>query len=299
MKQWEDKVSKYLERYRDDELAMAEANRDMVLRVVSGMGPDKPTVDESSGARAVVNISAVHIPSFCKPRPGEKPYKNTYDLQKEPVLGDRQPINVSSSRKAVDGVIQGGLHKQPADLYFAAVEINGTGVRFYGDMCLVLKRAAVAADTPVLTTNSYDLIRPPITPAGAAPDIPALTLLIDQMAGEWQANTGHLAALKSFDILQHTARRLTTGQISDAILEDEDYLEVLKAGTFGANDLQEARVSAADTAAEIQIGERTRLGPCPSLAEIQWRKQRLAAQRSLAASGVTVRVITTSGRTRS
>ena len=140
---------------------------------------------------------------------------------------------------------------------------------------------------------------PPITPAGAAPDIPALTLLIDQMAGEWQANTGHLAALKSFDILQHTARRLTTGQISDAILEDEDYLEVLKAGTFGANDLQEARVSAADTAAEIQIGERTRLGPCPSLAEIQWRKQRLAAQRSLAASGVTVRVITTSGRTRS
>jgi hypothetical protein len=41
---------------------------------------------------------------------------------------------------------------------------------------------------------------------------------------------------------------------------DEDYLEVLKLGSFDAGGLQEARVSAADAAAEGQIGELLRLG---------------------------------------
>jgi hypothetical protein len=61
-----------------------------------------------------------------------------------------------------------------------------------------------------------------------------------------------MAALKTFALRLVTERRLTTGQISAAVLEDEDYLEILKVGSFRPANLQEARVSATDTAAETQ-----------------------------------------------
>jgi hypothetical protein len=91
---------------------------------------------------------------------------------------------------------------------------------------------------------------------------------------------------------------MTTGQISETVLDDEEYLEVLKVGSFDASDLQEARLSAADVAAEEQIGTQLRLGPCPSLGELQWRKHRRAATKALQDRGVRARTVTTSGRVR-
>jgi hypothetical protein len=47
----------------------------------------------------------------------------------------------------------------------AAAELNGAGIRFYGDVCLVLKPAAIAPDTKVLDRNSYDVLREPFRSA--------------------------------------------------------------------------------------------------------------------------------------
>jgi hypothetical protein len=300
MKIWKDEVDKYLKSYLGDQskMAMAEANRDMVVRVLGGMGPDKPDIDSSAGAHVVFNIAAVHVPSFCRPGANEKPYKNTYDLAAEARLGGTPAKGPSALRTLVDELIEHCTQLSSDNLYFAAVEVNGSGIRFYGDICLVLKSASVDANTTVLNSNSYDLIRPPSTPAGAGPDVLGLRNQLSEMIGKWSNDLGNMGVLKAFDALPHTNRRLTTGTISGSILDDEDYLEVLKVGTFSARDLQESRVSASDTAAEMQIGERTRLGPCPSIGELQWRKQRLAANRALNAEDVAMRVVTTNGRVR-
>jgi hypothetical protein len=283
---------------------MPEANADMVHRVVRGMGPDKATVDPASGARAVANIAAVHVPSFCSDPQNHQNYLNTYDLQARAAgankgahigKGPAPPIPV---RQVVDDVLSAVTTIPRQKIYFAAMEVNGTGIRFYGDVCLVLKRDLIPDGTFVLESNSYDLLRPPNTPFGTPPDPTALEPIAEDMKGLWGPDAPEMAVAKVFATREVGQRRLTTGQVSDAVLDDEDYLEVLKVGSFDASDLQEARVSAADAAAEEQIGTQLRLGPCPSLSELQWRKHRRAATKALLARGVRTRIITTSGRVR-
>lgn len=278
---------------------MSAANADMVRRVVAGMGPDKNTVDPACGARVAMNMAAVHVPSFCAAPQDGKAYKNTYDLKKTPRLGDILPGNKIPLRVMVDEALCSVTGSKEYEIYFGAVEVNGSGIRFYGDVCLILNTDEIAQNTVVLTSNSYDLVRPPITPTGSTPTAIALKAQVATMAGTWSSDTPDIAVVKTFASREVSERRLTTGQISDAILDDEDYLEVLKLGSFDASSLQEARVSAADTAAEGQVGEQLRLGLCPSLAELQWRKHRRAAVRALQEHGVRTRVITTSGRVRS
>ena len=41
----------------------------------------------------------------------------------------------------------------PDNIYFGAVEINGAGIRFYGDVCLVLKEGAVTQETTILRSK--------------------------------------------------------------------------------------------------------------------------------------------------
>jgi hypothetical protein len=272
--------------------AMFEANADMVRRVVRGMGPDKVSFDPACGARVVMNMAAVHVPSFCKDG-----YKNTYDLGKTAVPKQGDDVATIPVRAAVDKVLSNVTNVNPDAIYFGAVEINGSGVRFYGDICLVLKTDVVAPDTVVLTSNSYDLVRPPHTQAGDKPNTLALKAVAQSMAGEWASDVSEIALLKVFD-LEVGTRRLTTGPISEAVLDDEDYLEVLKVGSFGVGDLQEARLSAADAAAEAQIGARLQLGACPDMAELEWRKHRRAAGKALQDQAIRTRIITTSGRVR-
>ena len=299
MTDWAKLVESYITRYSDEEEKTAAANAEMVMRVVRGQGPDKSTVDESSGARAVANLAAVHVPAFCKEPASNRPYKNAYDLKTASRLGSIPAGTPIPLRSIVDDVIEKVTGITPDNLYFAAVEINGAGVRFYGDMCLVLKAAEIPDATVVLDRNSYDLVRPPVTPSGSAPDHTKMADALKDMRGQWgNPDLSWMSVVKVFDSRPHHRRRLTTGQVSAAVLDDEDYLEVLKVGSFSAKDLQEARVSAADTAAETKILERLRLGPCPSLAELHWRKHRVAAARALHAAGVPTRVVTGAGRVR-
>jgi hypothetical protein len=295
---WQQRASTEIGKKPGGATGMPGANADMVRRVVLGMGPDKNIADPACGARVAMNIAAVHVPSFCSAPQDGKAYKNTYDLKKTPRLEEIPPGAEIPLRVMVDEALHSVTGSDVTTIYFGAVEVNGSGIRFYGDICFILSADSIAQDTVVLTSNSYDLVRPPLTPAGSKPAAAALQSHVQDMAGLWGNHTSDMAVVKTFASREVSERRLTTGQVSEAVLDDEDYLEVLKVSSFDASNLQEARVSASDTAAEGHIGEQLRLGLCPSLAELHWRKHRRAAVKALQRHRVRTRVVTTSGRVR-
>ena len=297
-RQWAQDVSAYVGKVRASTPAMPAANADMIRRVLRGMGPDKNLVDPACGARVVMNIAAVHVPNFCSEK--GRAYKNAYDLGKLKAPRQGDPVSASDVpvRALVDTILCSVTNGLPDEIYFGAVEVNGSGIRFYGDICLVLRTDVVNGETVVLDRNSYDLVRPPNTAAGTQPSKTKLQSQVQTMAGLWSTDTPEMSVLKVFSLLEVGERRLTTGQISEAVLDDEDYIEVLKIGSFDVGALQEARVSAADAAAEAQVGAQLQMGPCPNLAELEWRKHRRAAVKALQAQQIRTRVVTTSGRVR-
>ncbi len=259
-----------------------DANAKTVALVVQSSGA-------STGALCVANIASAHVPDFCAAKGAG--YLNAYDLVR---LG-KNPGAVSATRNRVDKAIS-TVASEPADrIYFLAAELNGTGIRFYGDLCLVLNPAAAIGGTTILETNSYDLVRPPRS-ARTRTDA-GLKAEANDMSGSWAKDLPAIAAIKLFAQRQDH-RRVTTGSVSDALLDDEDYIEVLRIGAFGVGDLKEARLSASGVAQDGRIDERTRFGPVPDAAALMWRAQRREAERELAAAGVPVRVVTTSGRAR-
>jgi hypothetical protein len=286
------------------------ANCESVEQVIRGLGPDDSDPKAGAGARIVFNISCTHIPAFCDASEAgdPKPYKNAYDLKKQ-----------SASRLTVDRAIERATQfRLPAkDTYFAAVETSGAGIRFYGDLCLVLehqppvvsrsgaKMSRVKVSVPdvlILNRNSYDLIREPITAriarrktssfeAGAA-------IELQSWLGSWSRDLREMATLKVLDYLPATARRWTTGQVAESLLDDEDYIEVLYPTSFASTDILEVRGTAADAAAEAEIASREWTGEAPSLHELEWRQQRREARKALDRHGVRYRVVSSSGRIR-
>jgi len=257
-----------------------------------------------TGARAVVNISSAHVPAFCeasrkKDLKRYKPYKNGYDLGRYHV-GTGLPEQEPSSRETVDAALP--LERTDArDIYFSAIELTGAGIRFYGDVCLVLDPSTIKFETVVLDRNSFDLISSPIreiVDAKLESQRPQTRKNeAAKLAGRW-TDLGSMAALKVLQVLGPRTRRYTIGQIAEVVRHDEDYMEVLKEGTFGAAGLQEARISAADAAHDALTGDRTSTGPTPRLESLVWRHRRRVAEEELGREGVTVRVVTSSGRTR-
>ncbi len=193
---------------------------------------------------------------------------------------------------------------RPKNIHYGAMEVNGTGIRYFGDITLVLRSAAVPAQTLVLLRNSYDLCCAPIvqrvyvrgkrkqTHANAVAEL-------QDWAGDWPADARDMAVVKILEGLPERTRRLTTGMVSAGVLTDEDYIEVARKDGFRPADVEELRVSASDVAAEARIADRLRIGPLPSLAELQWRHRRRAVDREAAKVGLKVRTVVTAGRARS
>jgi len=284
---WEEKLQTLLfpEANENDYL---KANTESVGQVIRGLGPDDKDPKPGAGAKVVFNMSCTHIPDFC-----ENGYKNAYDLNKN-----------SLKREFVDGAIENATDEnlKKETIYFGAVETSGTGIRFYGDMCLVLSHQPTD-ETYVLDRNSYDVIREPICSKLETESRENNTTIEDlagdqlkQWLGKWGSDLTTMAAIKVSSILPIAHRRWTTGQIAEAILIDEDYLEVLYPKCLEKKDLLEVRVSAADVAAESDIANRDARGQAPTLHELEWWQQRNKARQVLAESGIPVRVITTSGR---
>lgn len=277
-------------------VSFAEANANSICEAIgNGKEPCK--------AKAVVNIAAKHVPSFCEKSKASSPaYLNCYDLKtKTARLGSETPDSSWKGREIVDHALLDLHGKKMENIYFMATEINGAGISFYGDVCLVLKE--LPGDTTILDRNSYDLTREPF--ASEIKNVGAPNAEHErrkdkakELAGKWGENLGEIAAIKVLTATGGRARRLTTGQISAGILEDEDYIEILKHGSFSTNDLECARLSAPDVALEGHITRKRGSSTSPSVSELTWLHQRQEALRALEDAKVPVTVVTTLGRTK-
>jgi hypothetical protein len=269
------------------------ANADLVGLSLCGNGADNGAAGES-GYRIVVNISSAHIPKFCR----QGHYKNIYDLQTSPTIGN--PPKVSRKRQIVDAALQVATGLHPRNVYFAAIELNGPGMDFYGDCCLVLKKDQDDESLVILDRNSYDVIRDPLRSDINRSHSPAQKRaeVAKSLSGRLQTDLPAIAAIKIFQSRSYESRLLTTGMISNGILEDEDYIEVLRPRSFGPADISEVRISAPDVAVDERIRNRALSGPAPSHAELLWSRRRRVAERRLASATIPIRVITTVGRSR-
>ena len=278
----------------------AEANAASTVSAVSGEDFYSRNVDPETGARVVVSLSSAHLPGFCAcSRSGDpRPYKNGYDLGRYRI-GDPEPGKRRKKREIVDAALPVASDTSPADIYFGSVELNGTGIRYYGDVCLVLSLDAIARDTVVLDRNSFDLVTPPLSEQIDSRSSPnALRDEAARRAGKWDSDLGNMAAVKVLGAIGARSRRYTNGQISAAICDDEDYMEVLMTSSFSTRELEEARVSANDAAHDAATDSRLRTGPSPRMESIIWRSRRRRAERRLNENHVPTRIVTTGGRTR-
>jgi hypothetical protein len=290
---WSERRSRELERAgrrKTKEREFAKANSLAIDGVVKDIGPD-PGSNLGGGTRVVFNMPNEVVSKFCAAT-GPNAYLNAYDLSQHKRLGDDLPADMKRRIK-VDQAVQSVTGIAPKDIYFGAVELNGSGMRFYGDYCLVLKRAR--PDEWLLDRNSWDIARPPLAPHGTLVHAD-MAKSVKEISGNWNADLGHMLVVKTFTSVSVSSRRLTTGQISNIVLDDEDYIEVLRHGSFSANDVAEVRTSATEAAREASISDREANGPAPSPAELQWRQRRLEAERALREKNISVRVVTASGR---
>jgi hypothetical protein len=303
---WKKHLSTLIDRLclRDPDAAnYVSANAQAIQRIASGKGPDSDNVDTHAGARMVVNLSSAHVPAFCAASRNKEPspYKNAYDLDTL-ARANGEAVPVADRRRLVDAALPLSSAKKqtPESTYFGAIELNGAGIRFYGDICLVLKPQAVAADTVVLDRNSYDVLRSPVREEiERAPDLAAARrATLRSWSGLFKRDGASIVAIKVLGLLGARPRRMTTGQISEATRDDEDYIEVLRHRSFSAADLQETRISATDAAHDAWVVSRMRSRPVPRIETLIWQERRAEAERALRACGVNVTVVTTSGRTK-
>jgi hypothetical protein len=307
-KSWPDKKEALLSEIDDSSVkSYRKADAELVILSMAGFGPDSNKKVPQSGMRVVCNISSAHIASVLtgEDRKDPKPYKNRYDLaapSKEPQsLGDAV-ATPQSLREKIDSVLADLAGTSDGkEFYYTAIELNGTGIRYFGDLCMVLKPEMTDANTLVLFKNSYDLSRSPLREEVFVDGSLDMTKAIEkakELQGVWPDDVMDMAACKVLDGADPTKRRITTGMVSAGVLLDEDYLEVVRLKSFGASSLEEIRVSSQDVAVEGRIADRQRSGPIPSYAELQWRHRRRGAERIGAEMGVPTRVVATAGRTR-
>ncbi|AMP36996.1 hypothetical protein [Ralstonia solanacearum] len=295
---WKERRTRELQnvgKRKTEQRAMAIANGQSIDGIVRNVGPD-PSSKAGGCARVVFNMSNETIPKFCADSTGSssKAYLNAYDLAEARRVGGK-PKRVSQRRQMVDDAVSKITKVPKEDMYFGAVEMSGSGVRFYGDYCLVLK---VAHDKEcVLDRNSFDIARPPLAPNGPL-CVKRMERAVDSISGTWGADLGHMLVVKAFQSVPVSSRRLTLGQVSTVVLNDEDYVEVVRNGSFNASDVDEVRTSATESARQSAIGDRASRGPIPTLAEMLWRERRLEAEVALEKMNLKVRVVTAPGRIR-
>jgi hypothetical protein len=307
MAKWKRRADRAVERLTGQYHSLkqfAKANVSAIEGALEGKGPDASKPDPRAGARAVVNMASVHVPNFCdRSRTGMAPaYLNSYDLRKTQVrVGNDPPGDHWKNREIVDHALS-PIHKHPANkVYYAAAELNGAGIRFYGDICLVLKPSEITEDSMVLDRNSYDVLRAPFR--GAVERSPnqadrqaARSFILAALSGSFGGDLKTMGAVKVLITTGERDRRFSTGQISGGVLDDEDYMEILKIGSFDTNGVEAGRISAAEATLESHVEQRLQSNPAASHSARQWLTERRAATRALADAGIDVMVIATPGR---
>ncbi|WP_187429883.1 hypothetical protein ROLI_018120 [Roseobacter fucihabitans] len=291
-------------RVKDEADRYRIANIEVIRDTLAGQGPHRTVADPEQGMRVVFNISAKNALAFLDVQSG-KPGRGAYLNRRAAARVVGQPLKGSTIRDRVDDVLAdiapGTLSAQNA--HYGAMELNGTGMAYFGDICLVLKTAAVPQNTLTLLRNSYDLTVAPVVanlyvPGDRTRTHKRAVRRVREWAGLWSQDVPDMAVVK---LLQHappSERRLTTGQISDRLLEDEDYIEVVLAAGFTPADVHEIRLSAQDVAKQGHIADALTRGPVSSVCDLLWRHRRRAVQALAQRSGMRCRVVTATGRSR-
>jgi hypothetical protein len=271
---WSERFKHWLERHAADE-TFAGANATAV-EVISRR--------RDLGLRMAVNIAAHALLLFLR----DGRYKNAYERRAE--MGDAAAP--SATRIAVDTA----LFPPPAsaaDYYFGAAVLGGTGVRYYGEYCVVLKEdpQVVPDDTLVLDRNSYDVMFEPLKGCGPVDGI------VKRLRGQWDDGLVAIVKMRILPALGAAPRLATSGTASDVLLHDENFVEVHKQGTFGPGAVHEVRESAADAAVDADLSGRHQRGDALSVEESIWLHRRHEVARALAARHIRARIIVTTGRT--
>jgi hypothetical protein len=262
--------------------------------------------DPHAGVRTVVNIPSVHVPNFCeRSKNNQEPaYRNSYDLNRSDIrVGDPPPDGHWKTREIVDNALAHVHGHRMNEVYFAAAELNGAGIRFYGDICLVLAPDHSLDKTKVLDRNSYDVMRAPFRMA--VDRLPehrrqaARRWVLSSLSGTGKDDLKMMGAVKVLVTTGERDRRFSTGQIAGGVLDDEDYMEIMKIGSFMTKDLEAARLSAAEVALESNVEQRLQARPTTSHVSHEWLRARRNATRSLEEQGVEISVVASPGRIKS
>jgi len=263
---WADRVACW--ETRNDRAGFSHGNVGVIRQMLS---------DPETGLRMVVNITADALRSFLS----EGTYRNLYD---SPLVGGsaRQP---SRERVLVDSRFCFG-----PNVYFGALALGGTGVRFYGEYCMVIKPGRVPADTGLFDRDSYDILSEPLN------ELKLTDEQLNSLRGTWRNDAVNMALRRVLSEVTHDVRLVTSGTVSERLLRDQEYIEVHLDGTFTPPNLEEVRLSPDDAAAEFAIAERERQGLHTTLVERIWRQRRADVIQDLANAKLPVRVVTLHGR---
>lgn len=269
----------------DETAQYATANAEIVRRVTSGLDVHSERPD-GGGVRVVFNASCAHVPAIL--RGG---YKNRADLERE----GRVTGSGSGRRTRVDEAVGKVCDTEPHDLYYGALELGGAGMRYYGDIALMLKPSSVPKDQALLYRNSYDVERAPISHRVYGRD-PFREQEIKDLRGDWaQAARMILRKIEDRGELP-IARLMTNGMVSRGVLDDEDYIEVPRRGSFSRGDLDHARTSVGDEVIETRLDL---MDEALTPAELQWHTDRRDARAALRRARIDLVRITHEGRQRS
>jgi hypothetical protein len=236
--------------------------------------------DQDTGLRMVINIGAEALLSFLQ----SNEYKNIYD---EPIIGGRAR-EPSSERREVDRLL--GFENEAKNFFFGAATLGGTGVRFYGEYCMVIKRDRVEDTTRLFDRDSYDLLLPPLS------DYPDREDLVAMLRGTWTADVVHMLTLKMLPELREPQRLITVGTISELVIRDQEFVEVHLKNRIYLDNLEEIRQSPDEASLEAGILRRKELGIQPTAVELRWLQQRELVFVALRNKGIRYRVVTLHGR---
>jgi hypothetical protein len=236
-----------------------------------------------TGPRMVVNIGADELLSFLE----TDDYKNIYE---NPVVGGRRRAP-SKERVEVDGLLGLGNARR---CYFGAVALDGSGVRFYGEYCMVIKPARVEArNTGTFDRDSYDLLQSPLS--GRSPT--RTRRIVAALRGVWDVDLVDMLIMKMLPELPAAQHLITVGNLSDLVLSDQEFVEVHLEGKIAVADVEEIRQSSNDAVVEATIRDRRRSGQSPTLVEMHWMAQRRRVAARLAKRAVRQRVVLVQART--
>ncbi len=269
---WTDRLNNWLHERSPEYKKFYIANASNIVQSI---------LNGETALKMVVNIPADALLGFLR----EKKYENTYERK---ILMGKDLQSVNARRQRVDKELFGDDFKE---YYFGAVALGGSGVRFYGEYCMVLQDIEVDPGTQIMDRNSWDIEFEPLSTYNK-------TEVVGHLKGNWDADVTTIAKLKVLPQPLESVRLTTTGTVSDAILHDESFIEVHKRGSIKPQMLYEVRESTTGPSIEAQLRYRCSHGQSLSPEEAIWMTRRAYVNRNLANERIRTRIVETVGRTK-